>query len=106
MPRKAPFLGSGRTSYFYDFRDILTEIASQEELSDVDSALEQCIEYKANTEYFFSEWLNKSFRYETFCGLSMYLPSAVSASQRENSNDYYSLYQWAQDTGYLAGYYL
>ena len=95
-----------RTSYFYDFRDILTEIASQEELSDVDSALEQCIEYKANTEYFFSEWLNKSFRYETFCGLSMYLPSAVSASQRENSNDYYSLYQWAQDTGYLAGYYL
>ena len=99
-------LANYRTAYFYDFRDILTEIMPEEELADVDAALERCIEYKANTEYFFSDWLNKSFRFETFCGLSMYLPSAVSSSDREDSNAYYSKYQWAQDTGYLAGYYL
>lgn len=99
-------LANYQTQYFYDFRDILTEIASDEELREVDAALEKCVEYKANTEYFFSEYLHGSFRFETFCGLSMYLPSAIPQSQRENSNDYYSLYQWARDTGYIDAYYL
>ena len=56
--------------YFYDLKDILVHagITAQEE-AELDRALEECLVYKAATDHFLSIDIN------TYCGLSMYLPS-------------------------------
>ena len=60
--------------YFYDLKDILVKagITSDEEAA-LDSALSQCVVYKAATDYFISIKIN------TACGFSMYLPSMGSS---------------------------
>lgn len=90
-----------RYYFFYDFIDILEELPlTLAEKAEINSVMDECIEYKANTEYSFG------YKVETFCGLSMYLPTAITDKDTRNRlNDYYLDYQWAQDTGYLAGYY-
>lgn len=88
--------------WFYDFRDILDQLGlSESETVKLDEALERCILYKANTEYFFETEL------ETFCGISMYLPSAVkSSAARDYLNEYYRGFKWDKATGYLDAYFL
>lgn len=86
-----------QTRYFYDFRDILSRIADESEMAEIDTALEDCILYKAHTPYFFSNKVDR------FCGLSMYLPTAVSSSYyRDYLNDYYKDFKWNQATNWIS----
>ncbi len=88
--------GNAYPCYFYDLRDIVSQAASEAELMEVDEALAGCVLYKANTEYFFDS------KIDTFCGLSMYLPSALKAgSTRDYLNDYYKGYKWNQATHWI-----
>lgn len=92
-----------RSAYFYDFRDIFRQLSlSGTEEAGLDAAIEDCVIYKANTEYFFEGYPGYELKYETFSGLSMYLPSAVSnTSTREYLDSYYTGFKWDQDTGYI-----
>lgn len=79
----------------FDFRDILVKAgASDEELSDIDAALESLVLYKDAKQTFFNQKIN------TYCGLSMFLPNdrywpVLSGSYLSNSwnmaADYYSI---------------
>lgn len=90
-------------SYFYDLRDALEQLGlSDTEKEALDKALEECVEYSAHTEYFF-KGKSYGYRIETFCGLSTYLPSAVSITNtRERLNEYYKGYKWNQATHWIS----
>lgn len=63
--------GSSTKDWFYDIRDAARQAgASSGELSSLDAALADCIEYHAETECFFKTPL------ERCCGLSIFLPSS------------------------------
>lgn len=63
------YSASSPKAYFYDIRDVASHIgASEEQLSKLDSALEDCIIYHSETPYFFNTPL------ENCCGLAVYLP--------------------------------
>ena len=82
--------GSGTKDWFYDIRDAALQAgAFSGELSSLDEALADCIEYHAETDYFFKTPL------ERCCGLSMFLPSA---SRPKLSAAYKSL-GWNRATG-------
>lgn len=78
----------------FDFRDILVKAgAGDEELFEIDSALESLVLYKDSTPTFFGHAIN------TYCGLSMFLPSEVHwpvLSGRYVSNS------WNQATNYYS----
>lgn len=79
----------------FDFRDILVKAgAGDEELSEIDSALESLVLYKDHTPTFFWHAI------DTYCGLSMFLPSRERwpvLSGRYASNS------WNQATNYYNG---
>jgi hypothetical protein len=59
--------------FFYDLKDILVKAGiTADEKTALQAALDQCIVYKAATDYFLN------IRITTACGLSMYLPSMGS----------------------------
>ena len=59
--------------FFYDLKDILVKAGiTAEETAQLQDALDQCVLYKAATDYFIS------IRIRYACGLSMYLPSKGS----------------------------
>lgn len=77
-------------SWFYDLRDgALMMGASKEELGKLDAALDECVEYHAETEFFFN------IKLENCCGLSSYLPD----SRRASLNNYYKTLSWNQAVG-------
>lgn len=77
--------------WFYDLKDILAKAgATAEELASVDQALDKCVLYKAATPSFMG-----SFYIDSFCGLSMFLPSDGNAELSK----YYRTLLWNQDTG-------
>lgn len=81
--------------WFYDLRSIMVAAGADEaELADLDWALEQCVVYKAATEWFMND-----FEIKTFCGLSMYLPYP----ERNYLNSYYKELAWNKTTGLLRG---
>ena len=76
--------------WFFDLYDIIAKAgASEEELQDLQDALDQCIVYKAATQAFMG-----SFKISTYSGLSMYMPSCGSIEL----DKYYSTLQWNKDT--------
>lgn len=89
-----------RTYKFYDLRDIVAHLADNEdELAPVDAALEKCIDFKAHTDYTLG-----SLKINTFSGLSMYLPGALSESTEEYLSGYYKDFLWNRATGYISDY--
>ena len=88
--------------WFYDFRDIMAQLTDgQDDVDGLDAALGKCVMYKANTEYF----MGSRLKIDTFCGLSMYLPSAVlSESTMYSLNEYYRGFKWNQATGYISDF--
>lgn len=81
--------------WFYDLRSIMAAAGADEvELADLDWALEQCVVYKAATEWFMND-----FEIKTFCGMSMYLPYP----ERNYLNSYYKELAWNKTTGLLRG---
>ncbi len=79
-----------RKHWFYDLRDILVKAnASEEDLAVLDSALDDCVLYKASSSYFIS------LEIKTSCGLSMYLPADGSTEL----NSYYRTLSWNKATG-------
>lgn len=59
--------------FFYDLQDILVKAGiTTEERATLETALSQCVLYKAATDFFLS------IKIHTACGLSMYLPSMGS----------------------------
>ena len=77
--------------WFYDLESILINAGiSDEELENLDSALDECIIYKAHTPKFMSD-----FDIHTFSGFSMYLPCDGSLSL----NEFYKNLNWNKDTG-------
>ena len=77
-------------NWYYDFRDIAVEIGADEsELSRLDEALEECVVYHAETEYFFD------LKLKDCCGLSMYLEDA----RRPQLNSYYKTLAWNEFSG-------
>lgn len=81
--------------YFFDLRDILVQAgATEAELRQLDSALEDCVLYHAATPYFMNG-SQYGFAIHAHCGLSMYLPSCGSAYL----NNYYKTHiTWNQAT--------
>lgn len=85
--------GSSTKDWFYDLRDAAREAgADATELSRLDAALNACIKYHAETEYFFKTPL------ERCCGLSTYLPSPT----REELTSYYKGLGWNRAVGLVA----
>jgi len=89
-----------RYAYLYDLKDILVNAGiSSEELSRLDEALNNCVEYKASTESFMIDENNPTayggFSIENFCGMSMYLPSIGN----DDLDKYYKSLNWNNVTG-------
>ncbi len=85
--------GSSTKDWFYDLRDAAREAgADATELSRLDAALDGCIKYHAETEYFFKTPL------ERCCGLSTYLPSPT----RPELTAYYKGLGWNRAVGLVA----
>lgn len=79
-----------RKKWYFDLRDALLQMElSPYELANLEGALEGCISYHAETEYFFN------IRLERCCGLSVYLPDP----DRPGLNDYYKTLGWNEATG-------
>lgn len=75
---------------FFDLEDIIRKAgASEEELTELSNALNECILCKYATKSFLDE-----FKINTHCGLSMYLPD----SDREILNEYYASLEWGKIT--------
>ena len=82
-----------RSSYhwFYDLYDIVAKAgASKEELQQLQTALDQCVVYKATTRKFMN-----AFTIDTYSGLSMYLPCNGSIEL----DKYYRTLEWNKATG-------
>ncbi len=76
--------------WFFDLYDIIAKAgATEEELSELQKALDICITYKSATPGFMG-----SFTIDTYSGLSMYLPSQGSIEL----DKYYRTLQWNKDT--------
>jgi hypothetical protein len=78
--------------WFFDLESIIINSgASQEQLTKVKNALDQCIIYKDATETFFTT----EIKIDHHCGLSMYLPY----KNRTYLNDFYKSLEWNMATG-------
>lgn len=76
--------------WFYDMRDIIRKSgATQEQLTDFDNSLKQCIIYRSATSRFLELKIN------THCGMSMYLPYPT----RTYLNNFYKTLEWNKATG-------
>lgn len=77
--------------WFFDLEDILVKAGiSANDRRELEAAFGDCVVYKANTQ-----WFMKEFEIKTFCGFSMYLPSAGSRAL----NSYYAGLEWNKATG-------
>lgn len=77
--------------WFYDLESIVMEAgASEEELTALHNALDQCVLYKGHTPEFMSE-----FKIDVFSGFSMYLPCNGS----EDLDRFYKTLKWNKATG-------
>lgn len=84
-----PYFYDGK-KWYYDLRDAALQAgATDGELSKLDSALEDCVLYHAETEKFFN------IKLERCCGLSIYLPDP----ERPKLNAYYTTLGWNGATG-------
>ena len=78
-------------SWFYDLEDILVKAGiSAEEKAGLDETLAKCVTAKFSTENFL-----RTFDINTYCGLSMYMPSAGNSYL----DDYYTGLDWNKATG-------
>lgn len=90
-PAKVQQFYRGYKHWFYDLESIIIEAgASDDEISSLHDALDQCVLYKAHTPEFMNE-----FAITTFSGLSMYLPCDGST----HLDKFYKTLQWNQATG-------
>lgn len=77
--------------WFYDLESIVTESgATEQELKDLNNALQECVIYAAHTPEFMLE-----FEIKTFSGFSMYLPRNGGTEL----DKYYKTLKWNQATG-------
>lgn len=80
--------------WFYDLEDILVKAGiSDAEKAELEKALDECIEYKAHTEFFLQHF--GGFKIENYCGLSMYLPNKGD----EYLDGFYKTLKWNIVTG-------
>ena len=80
--------------YFYDLEDIINHLdVSSQERADFDSALSQCIVYKAHTPYFMPN--SGGFEIRSFCGLSSYCTNKFSY------DNFYKALDWNLATGMI-----
>ncbi len=78
---------------FYDLEDIiLTCNVTSEDLTELRGALEECIPYRASTQYILG-----SVKVNNYSGLSMYLP----LSAEKALNEYYTTLEWNKATGLI-----
>ncbi len=76
--------------WFYDLKDIVAKIgATEEELQQLQNALDRCIMYKASTPKFMD-----SFAIDIYSGFSMYLPTDGT----RELDKYYRTLQWNKAT--------
>lgn len=75
----------GEHPWYFDLRDILVKAGvTEQELAGFDKALAACVKHKVCSDSFYSIKLN------TYCGLSMYLPSEGNSELDE----FYKGYDW------------
>ena len=86
----------GNKKYFYDLEDILVK-AGAEDLSSFNDAMKKCIVYKNTTGQYYSPY-GGTFKVDAFCGLSMYLPPAVTVG-KDYLDKYYKGLSWNKATG-------
>ena len=78
--------------WFYDLRDMLEAAGvSGPDMQKLDSALGECVTYKAATDYFMS------IRIRTHCGLSIYLPCADGGALC----NFYEKFAWNKATEFV-----
>ena len=78
--------------WFFDLESIIINSgASQEQLTRIKDALNQCVIYKAATESFFTTQI----KINQHCGLSMYLPY----KKKTYLNEFYKSLEWNEATG-------
>ena len=89
-PSKVQQYYRGKYHWFYDLKDIVAKIgATEEELQQLQDALDRCILYKAATPEFMD-----SFPIEVYSGFSMYLPTDGT----RELDKYYRTLQWNKAT--------
>ena len=77
--------------FYYDLVDILDHAGiSDEEMNTLQTAVDNCIEYKGATPDFLG-----AFTIDTYCGFSMYLP----CDGTDYLNSYYKNLNWNKATG-------
>lgn len=91
-----PYFQSRYSRYhgiFYDLEDMIKKAgATEEELAELGSALDECVLCKYATEYFLG-----TIKINTHCGLSMYLPD----NDRSILNEFYTTLKWNEATGLI-----
>ena len=85
---------SSNKSWFYDFGDLIKQIAGHNAAAPVIEALEKAVIYKAATSWF----LDIAIDPLKFSGLSTYVPLSPSDS---GLNDFYAKLDWNRDTGMI-----
>jgi len=84
---------SGNHPWFFDLVDVLEHAGiSESEKSRLQAALDECIDYKAATPTFIGGTIT------TYCGLSIYLPSAA---KDEELDEYYTTLAWNKATSFV-----
>ena len=89
-PSKVQPLFRSYHHWFYDLKDILDKAGADTRA--VESALRQCIAYSVHTKAFMP--YSGGFTFDTYCGLSMYLPCNGSAYL----DAYYQTLSWNKAT--------
>ena len=89
------YMGGMDRPWFYDLYDIMVKAgANENELGRLKDAIDGTIIYKNATEEFMCN--SGGFKVETFCGLSMFLPS--NYLNIKQLKEYYKLTSWNQKT--------
>lgn len=98
MDKNAPQCFGGTKMYFYDLQDILSKAGiTEEETAALEEALGKCIVYKGTTGQYYSVTDDSTHKILSFCGLSMYLPSAGTAFL----DSFYKSLDWNKDTNLI-----
>jgi hypothetical protein len=90
-PSKVQRFYTGNHHWFYDLKSIISQAgATEEELEQLQNALDECVLFKGHTPEFLSE-----FKITVFSGFSMYLPCNGGVEL----DKYYRTLKWNKATG-------
>ncbi len=80
---------------YFDLGDYVKALANDEDYATWQTALNNCIVYKANTPYLWPSWTSYQIELKAHCGLSTYIFTSKNDSKAESRN--YDTLSWYTD---------